>query len=1038
MAGEPENQRIARLTPLADVLAWIASLVAPVVPREVALDAALLRVLAEDVRVDTGLPAEPRALRDGYAVRAEDIADAGPYTPMPFVVAPTRVDVGDALPPDADAVAPLDALVDRGGNFQAVAPTVAGEGVLPACADLRAGDFIACAGWRLNDFNLAMLAATGRDRVPVREPRIRLLKSRPASDVMLDAVGDLLSRALAARGCAVSRTAGDLAEALAGQASDAVIAIGGTGSGRNDASISKLAQVGRVEAHGVAISPGETAAFGMSGARPVLLLPGRIDAAIAGWLTMGLPMIDRLAGSSDAADPFVVATLARKVASPLGLVEVVPVRLAAGQSGAHSLGLLAAGIARRFRRLDAGARRQRRFSSRNRGHGKTLAMNERFDTASTTDIDKLFAAIRRAARQEQFLEVVSAEEARARFARHVSFAPLEGEHVALSAALGRVLAHDVAAPIDVPPFDRSNVDGFAVRAADTAGAADTAPRRLRLNGEVVTCGHAPVLDVGAGTATTIATGGVVPRGADAVVMVEHTDVIETDAEPAIHVRRAAAPGQFISYAGSDIAHGEVLLRRGARIGSREIGMLAACGIAEVEVVRRPRVAVLSTGDELTPPGQPLRPAAVYDLNGAIVAAAVAEAGGEPVPFGSFPDDEIALELAIRAALATCDMVLLSGGTSKGAGDLSHRVVSRLGEPGVIVHGVALKPGKPLCLAVVEGKPLAVLPGFPTSAIFTFHAFVAPLIRAQAGLPPEAARTVMTEVSVFIPSELGRQEFVLVALVAGGEGPVAFPTAKGSGSVTSFSQADGFLEIDALASSLDAGTRANVTLIGQAAAMPDLVVMGSNDIALDIVVGALAEQGMTSRVIAVGSLGGVAAAERGECDLAPVHLIDPASGTYNKHLLKPDLALVKGWQRMQGFVYRKGDTRFEGRAAAEAVQVALADADCLMVNRNAGAGTRVLIDKLLGGKRPPGYSNQPRSHNAVAAAIAQKRADWGVAIAPMAELYNLGFLPVAPEEYDFLVVESRRERPAVQAFLTALKEERVRAKIRALGMRPADA
>jgi putative molybdopterin biosynthesis protein len=257
-------------------------------------------------------------------------------------------------------------------------------------------------------------------------------------------------------------------------------------------------------------------------------------------------------------------------------------------------------------------------------------------------------------------------------------------------------------------------------------------------------------------------------------------------------------------------------------------------------------------------------------------------------------------------------------------------------------------------------------------------------------------------------------------------------------VTSFSQADGFLEVDALASSLDAGSRASVTLIGSAATAPDLVVTGSNDIALDIVVGALAEHGFSTRTIAVGSLGGVAAAERGECDLAPVHLIDPATGIYNQHLLRPGLSLAKGWQRMQGFVFRKGDPRFDGRTAQEAVAAALADAQCLMVNRNAGAGTRVLIDKLLGGKRPPGYANQPRSHNAVAAAVAQSRADWGVSTSSVAELYGLGFLPIAPEDYDFLVVESRRNRPAVQAFLAALRDGGVRSRIQALGMRPADA
>ena len=650
----------------------------------------------------------------------------------------------------------------------------------------------------------------------------------------------------------------------------------------------------------------------------------------------------------------------------------------------------------------------------------------------------LVAAIRSAARQEQFLDVVAPEEARRRFAQHLDLSPLPAEGVALAAALGRVLAFDVAAPVDVPAFDRAGVDGFAVRASDAAGASDASPRRLRLNAEVIACGHAPALEVAPGTATTIATGGMIPRGADAVVMIEHTELLEVAAEPAIDVRRPAAPGQFIAYAGSDVARGETLLRQGAHLGSREIGILAACGLADVDVARRPRVAVLSTGDELVQPGQPLPPAGVYDSNGAILAAAVLEAGGEPVSFGAFPDDEPALERAVGTALATCDMVILSGGTSKGAGDLSHRVISGLGKPGVLVHGVALKPGKPLCLAVAEGKPIAVLPGFPTSAIFTFHTFVAPVIRAWSGLPPEAAETSEARVPVRIASELGRQEFVLVSLVQTDDGPVAFPSPKGSGSITTFAQADGFLAIDALASALDADSLAHVTLIGGAARAPDLVIMGSHDIALDVVVGQVAKQRLTARTLAVGSVGGVAAARRGECDLAPVHLIDPNTGSYNQHLVTPGLSLVRGWQRMQGIVFRRGDPRFQTSTAEESLKRALADPACLMVNRNAGSGTRVLIDRLLAGQRPSGYANQPRSHNAAAAAVAQGRADWGMAIEPVARLYDLGFLPVAPEHYDFLLVESRRERAGVQAFLAALRDEETRARIRAIGMQPADA
>jgi putative molybdopterin biosynthesis protein len=654
--------------------------------------------------------------------------------------------------------------------------------------------------------------------------------------------------------------------------------------------------------------------------------------------------------------------------------------------------------------------------------------------------EHLLATIRAAARQEQFLEVVSPEEAHARFESRLNMKPLGAERVPLADALGRVLAADIAAPVDAPPFDRSNVDGFAVRSADTVGASDANPRRLTLNGEVLACGTAPKLTVAPGTATAIATGGVIPRGADAVAMIEWTDLAETGKGPAIDLRKALIAGQFVSFAGSDIARGETLLRRGAQIGSREIGMLAACGIAQVDVMRKPKVAVLSTGDELTSPGKQLAPAAVYDSNGAIVAASVTEAGGIAVQMGAFPDDETALKKALKQAIAECDLVVLSGGTSKGAGDLCHRIVSELGT--VLVHGVALKPGKPLCLAIVGEKPVVVLPGFPTSAIFTFHAFVAPLIRAWAGLPKESVEAVDAKIPVRVPSELGRKEFMLVSLIEGSDGAVALPGTKGSGAVTSFSQADGFIEVDTLAAAVEAGSEQRVILIGKGARAPDLTITGSHDLALDILISAVAEKGFTARSIAVGSQGGANAAARGECDIAPVHLVDtsegPTKGKYNVHLMKPGLALIPGWKRMQGIIFRKGDARFEGRTAAEAVRAASDDVSSVMVNRNAGSGTRILVDKLIaetGVARPSGYANQPKSHNAVAAAVVQGRADWGVAIEPAANLYGLGFLPLAPEQYDFLIVESRRDRPAVQAFLKALQNQDVKARIRAIGMEP---
>jgi putative molybdopterin biosynthesis protein len=635
--------------------------------------------------------------------------------------------------------------------------------------------------------------------------------------------------------------------------------------------------------------------------------------------------------------------------------------------------------------------------------------------------------------QDQFLTILSREDALARFEAALFPRALPSVSRSLADALGCALAQDVVAPIDVPPFDRSNVDGFAVRSADLAAAGEATPLRLMLNDEVIACGVAPTRPVLPGAATAIATGGPVPRGADAIVMVEHT---QPAGAGAIEVRRAASPGQFISYAGSDIARGEALLRAGTMIGSREIGMLAACGIARVPVVRRPRVAVLSTGDELVQPGGPLRPAAIYDTNGAIVTAAISENGGEAAFLGAIPDDEAQLESAMRQALADSDMLVLSGGTSKGAGDVSHRIIARLGKPGILAHGVALKPGKPLCLAVCDGKPVIILPGFPTSAMFTFHDMIVPVLRRMAGLPPRSDAKVAARIPVRIASELGRTEFVMVSLVEGERGLIAYPTGKGSGAITSFAQSDGFLRIEALADQVAAGTDAEVTLFTPHVRVPDLVIVGSHCTGLDLVTAPLARAGLLVRSIAVGSLGGLAAAKRGECDFAPIHLFDEQTETYNTPFLGAGLELLPGWRRMQGIVFRKGDRRFEGLSAPEAVRAALADPACIMVNRNQGAGTRILIDRLLGAARPDGYWNQPRSHNAVAAAVAQHRADWGMTIAPVAHAADLGFIPLAEEHYDFALVTARKQRPAVQAFLDALASEEGRAALTQAGFRPA--
>ncbi|MEX2561465.1 MAG: gephyrin-like molybdotransferase Glp, partial [Pirellulales bacterium] len=410
--------------------------------------------------------------------------------------------------------------------------------------------------------------------------------------------------------------------------------------------------------------------------------------------------------------------------------------------------------------------------------------------------------------QDQFLDVIDLDEAQRRFHAVLRLEPLGEEPVPLEAALGRVLSRDVTAQVDVPSFDRSNFDGFAVRAADTYSSTEEAPRELRLLDEVLATGVVPKSQVTPGTAVSIATGGMLPRGADAVVMVEHADIRKGQ----LLVSKAVTPGFGVAFAGTDIGAGEIVLRRGTELTSRETGVLAAIGAAEAYVWRRPRVAVISTGDEIIEPEHPMSPAMVYDSNGRILADAVRELGAEPISYGIVPDNLDVLRSRLHEALEQADVVLLSGGTSKGEGDLSYRVAGELTDPGIVAHGVALKPGKPICLAASRGKPVVILPGFPTSAIFTFHEFAAPVIRAFGGRRAEPRSTLDARLAVKVNSEIGRTEYLLVGLVDSPEGLSAWPMGQGSGSVTTFSRADGFVTIDRHREIVEAGAVVQVQLL----------------------------------------------------------------------------------------------------------------------------------------------------------------------------------------------------------------------------------
>jgi molybdopterin molybdotransferase len=329
---EPDRpQRIERLTPLADVLARLDALVEPVAPRSADLAAAHGRTLAEDVVVASPIPPAARALRDGWAVSSDLTIDASGYAPAPLPFA-LRLDTGEPLPNGADALAPLDAVTLRGDAAYALAPVSPGEGVLPAAGDGAAGATLLAAGRRVGGVEIALLTAAGVITVSVRAPRLRLVRAAPAGDAVIDAAVGYVADAVESQGGAVVNAAQeDLAHALAGADVDAIVVLGGTGSGRRDVTVRTIESVGALLVHGVALLPGETTALGTVGARPVLALPGRLDAALAAWHVLGRRMLARLAGNPEP-PPMRTARLTHKLSSPVGLSELVPVRCAGGSA----------------------------------------------------------------------------------------------------------------------------------------------------------------------------------------------------------------------------------------------------------------------------------------------------------------------------------------------------------------------------------------------------------------------------------------------------------------------------------------------------------------------------------------------------------------------------------------------------------------------------------------------------------------------------------------------------------------------------------
>ena len=410
-----------------------------------------------------------------------------------------------------------------------------------------------------------------------------------------------------------------------------------------------------------------------------------------------------------------------------------------------------------------------------------------------------------------FRKLLSFDEAKQLLEQTFDAKPVGVETVSSSEAHERVLAQDIVAPLNIPPFTRSTVDGYAVKAANTFGASEDQPVTLKFCGHVV-IGESPNVAVKNGLAAEIVTGAPLPDGADSVVMVEQT----TQKGNNISVHRPVSIDENLMAAGSDIRKGETVLKAGRFLGSREIGVVAAIGLTEVVVYRRPKVAVLSSGGEVVAPGEPLPPGKIYDINAHTICAAVREAGGEPINLGIVPDKKDKLTKALKNALGSADAVITSGGVSVGPKDFTPQVVDSLGKPGVIISGVAVKPGKPMTIAVVDGKPVFSLPGNPTSSLFMFNVFVHPVIVKLAGRPEEELPKLKAVAAKKMFPARGRRTFIMVNLAYDKNGTLLVsPVPTGlSGAITTLAKADGFVEISEKQQFVDAGTEIDVYLFGK--------------------------------------------------------------------------------------------------------------------------------------------------------------------------------------------------------------------------------
>ncbi|MBS7655477.1 molybdopterin biosynthesis protein [Candidatus Bathyarchaeota archaeon] len=626
-----------------------------------------------------------------------------------------------------------------------------------------------------------------------------------------------------------------------------------------------------------------------------------------------------------------------------------------------------------------------------------------------------------------FRKLINIEEAESIIANFLSLKPFGCEEVLLEDAYGRVLAEDVVSKIDVPSFDKSAMDGYAVIAEDTYEASEAHPIKLKVK-DRIEAGEKSEIEVFKGEAAEVSTGAAIPKGSNAVVMVEYTKEVKGEVE----VFKPVRPGENIIAAGSDIMMGETILRLGQKLTFREVGILAALGLKKIKVYKKPVVALISTGNELVNPGETLTYGKIYDINSYSLRGALIECGAQPINLGVASDDEKEIKMKVEEALEKSDIVVTSGSTSAGVGDIMYKVINELGEPGVIIHGLSVKPGKPTIVGIVKGKLIFGLPGYPSSAASIFNALVKPIILKLSGLKIEEA-FIKAKMPFKVFSAKGRREFIFVHLVKSKDDYLAYPILSDSGAISSFALADGYIDVPAEVEFIEENEEVKVHLFSSKIEMPELIFIGSHCIGVDLAFSLMQKKNYVSsfKIINVGSFGGLKAVEKGEADLAGIHLLDESSKEYNMPYLKKmnligKVALVKGYSRRQGFIVAKGNPKkiknFED----------LFRSDVTFINRNKGSGTRVLIDlglKEVAEKlgfpfeeaklKIKGYNVEAKTHSAVATAVKYGKADAGVGIEYYAKSNNLSFIPISNENYDFLISIDRLEKEPVKKFLLIL-------------------